>query len=112
VLGLARFGSLRIDISDAILDELVTVLRDDFGWEEYRLHFAKAELANITNRVIPTRKIDFIKDDPDDNIVLDCAVAGGSDCIISDDKDLLRLKEFEGIRIQRPSDYLKAALSR
>ncbi len=31
LLGMARAGIIRIDVSDAILDELVTVLRDDFA---------------------------------------------------------------------------------
>jgi len=37
LLGMARAGMIGIDVSDAILDELVTVLRDDFAWEAYRL---------------------------------------------------------------------------
>jgi predicted nucleic acid-binding protein len=36
ILGMARAGMLQIDISDAVLDELVTVLRDDFAWDAYR----------------------------------------------------------------------------
>lgn len=34
---MARAGVIRIDVSDAILDELVGVLRDDFAWEAYGL---------------------------------------------------------------------------
>jgi len=41
LLGMARAGMIGIDVSDAILDELVTVLRDDFAWEAYRLHFTR-----------------------------------------------------------------------
>jgi uncharacterized protein len=111
ILGMARAGMLQIDISDAILDELVTVLRDDFAWEGYRLHFAKEEIARITNRVATTRTVAFITDDPDDNIVLECAVAGGSDWIVTEDKDLLRLGAFEQIRIVRGAHFLKVALN-
>jgi len=35
-----------------------------------------------------------IKDDPDDNKIIDCGVAARADCIISQDKHLLNLKEF------------------
>ena len=111
ILGMARAGMLQIDISDAILDELVTVLRDDFAWDGYRLHFAKEQLARITNRVATTRSVAFITDDPDDNIILECAVAGGSDWIVTEDKDLLRLGAFEQIRIVRGAEFLKVAFN-
>ena len=43
LLGMARAGMFRIDVSDAILDELLTVLRDDFRWDGYRLHFGREQ---------------------------------------------------------------------
>ncbi len=33
LIGMARAGMIRIDVSDLILDELISVLRDDFHWE-------------------------------------------------------------------------------
>lgn len=110
ILGMARAGALRVDISDAIVAELVSVLRDDFAWDGYRLHLAKEQIARFTRRVKPTRKIDFVKDDPDDNAILECAVAGGSDWIITEDKDLLRLGSFESIGIVRGAEFLKIGL--
>ena len=44
LLGMARAGMFRIDVSDAILDELLTVLRDDFRWGGYRLRFAREQI--------------------------------------------------------------------
>lgn len=110
ILGMARAGMLQIDISEAILNELVAVLRDDFSWEGYRLHFAKEQIAGIARRVEPTRKIDFITDDPDDNAILECAVAGGSEWIVTEDKDLLRLGMFGHVRIVRGAEFLEVAL--
>ena len=46
--------------------------------------------------------------DPKDNKYLECAVAAGADCIISGDKDLLVLKEYNGIRILTAKEYLDA----
>jgi predicted nucleic acid-binding protein len=45
--------------------------------------------------------------DPDDDRVLECAVTTGSDYIITNDKDLLRLKEYAGIRIVTPVQFLE-----
>jgi len=44
--------------------------------------------------------------DPDDDNILAAAVSGKCDCIITGDKDLLVLKEYEGIDIFSPRDFL------
>ena len=106
LLGMARAGMIGIDVSDAILDELVAVLRDDFAWEAYRLHFAREQLAKLGNLVTPKKAIDAIKEDPDDNRILECALEGGSEFIVTSDKDLLRLSEYGNIRIVTASQLL------
>lgn len=50
--------------------------------------------------------VDAIKDDPTDNIFLACAVEGGADFIISGDRHLTNLKEFQGITIVNPATFL------
>jgi uncharacterized protein len=44
--------------------------------------------------------------DPDDDKVLECAVAGGADYIVSGDAHLLALEEYLGIRILPPAVFL------
>lgn len=56
--------------------------------------------------VQPKEKIDAIKTDPDDNIILECAIEAKVDYIISQDYHLLDLKEFRGIKILSPEDFL------
>jgi putative PIN family toxin of toxin-antitoxin system len=111
LLGMARSGLLRIDTSDAILDETIGVLRDKFGWEGYRLHFARLELLKFVNRVQPNETIS-VAGDPDDNRILECAVVAGSDFIVTHDKDLLRLREYQGIEIVRLADFLRREMER
>ena len=107
LLGMARAGTIRIDVSGPILDELVTVLRDDFEWEGYRLHFARGQLAQLGNLVTPKKSIDVMKEDPDDNRILECALEAGSEFIITSDKDLLKLGEYGVIRIVTASQFLE-----
>lgn len=57
--------------------------------------------------VEPTAKLDVIKDDPDDNRVLECAKEGKVSYIITNDNHLLKLKEFEGIKIVTPEEFLR-----
>lgn len=47
----------------------------------------------------PARKIEVIKEDPSDNKFLECAIEAHADYIISGDKHLKKLVEFEGIKI-------------
>jgi putative PIN family toxin of toxin-antitoxin system len=106
LLGMARAGMFRIDVSDAILDELLTVLRDDFRWDGYRLHFGIEQIANVANRVVPRQRLDIIKEDPDDNRILECAVEAKSDFIVSSDKDLLRLGNYGDVRLVTAKEFM------
>lgn len=51
--------------------------------------------------VIPTGQIDIIKEDMADNNVLETAILGKVDRLITGDKHLLKLKEFRGIIITK-----------
>jgi len=88
------------------LDETIGVLRDKFRWDGYRLHLVREQLARIANRVEPTKNVAVIKEDPDDNRVIECALEAVSDFIITADKDLLRLGNYQGIQIVRAVDFL------
>jgi putative PIN family toxin of toxin-antitoxin system len=82
LIGLARAGSIRMDVSDAILDEPITVLRDDFHWDGYRMKFARLELERLGNLVAP-KMILNVTVDPDDNRIVECAVEAGSDFLVT-----------------------------
>ena len=63
------------------------------------------KIVSLSTIVKPHKKLDIIKDDPDDNKVLECAKAGGVDFIISNDNHLLKLKKFEKIKIVSPKEF-------
>jgi len=109
LLGMARAGAIRIDISEAILAETTGVLRDKFGWDGYRLHFTKPELRKLARVVTPTHTLN-VADDPDDNRILECAAEARSDFIVTADKDLLRLGSYAGIQIIRVVDFLRLGI--
>lgn len=64
ILGMARARDFRLDVSEAILDELMTVLREDFKWEGYRLHFARLQIAKMANLVVPMQTLNVVKRRP------------------------------------------------
>ena len=51
---------------------------------------------------------ELISEDPDDDVVLATALAGGADYIVTGDGHLLGLREYQGIRIVRVGETLKA----
>lgn len=53
-----------------------------------------------------------IAEDPSDNHILECALSSGASFIISGDKHLLKLKEFHGISILSPKQFLQKHLKR
>ena len=49
-------------------------------------------------------KINIVKEDPDDDKIIECAIESHSKYIITYDKHLLNFKEHLGIRIIRPEE--------
>ena len=56
--------------------------------------------------VVPTKKIEAIKEDPSDNKFLECAIEVRADYIVSGDNHLKGLKEFQGIKIVSAREFL------
>ena len=111
LIGHARAGNIRIDISEPILSETMRVLRDKFQWNGYMMQDARWKVLSISNFVSPASALSVIKEDPDDDRVLECAAAAKSDFIVTEDKDLLRLGQFGDIRIVTIREFLKLFLT-
>lgn len=107
LLTAARQSLIRLDISNALLTEIRRVLRDKFSWTEDMLQRETYRLSRFTSLAHPTRTIDAVPNDPDDNRVLECAVAAGSQYIVTGDSDLLQLGAYESIRILRVADFMR-----
>jgi putative PIN family toxin of toxin-antitoxin system len=56
--------------------------------------------------VEPKVTVKVVNDDPDDDKLLECALAGGADYIISGDAHMLTLKEYQAIEILSPAAFL------
>jgi putative PIN family toxin of toxin-antitoxin system len=93
-------------ISKAILDELLGVLARKFSRYASELARIAVFLAEIAEVVRPSKRLHVLDDEPD-NRILECAVAGKADAIVTGDKALLKLKKFEGIRILSLKEYLE-----
>lgn len=66
-------------------------------------------LETVATVVEPQFSLDVVKDDPADNRVLECAIAGRASYIVTGDAHLLRLKECQGVVILNPAGFLVLA---
>ena len=96
-----------MSLSTALLDEIRRVLRVKFFWSQERLDDLLLRLDKFIQRVHPTITLDVVKTDPDDNRVLECAVAAGSQFIVTGDHHLLQLGHYGGIQIVKVIDFLQ-----
>jgi putative PIN family toxin of toxin-antitoxin system len=106
-LDAALAGRCQLSLSAPLLDEIYRVLRDKFLWPQARLDALPSRLEKFTQRVHPTVTLDAVQSDPDDNRVLECAIAASSQFIVSGDKHLLDLGQFRNIQIGKVADFLK-----
>jgi putative PIN family toxin of toxin-antitoxin system len=112
LLHMAVDGDIEVAVSSAIIRETLRVLREKFDWDGYRLNDAKQQILGLARLVEPAQTLDAVKDDPDDNRIVECAVEAGSAYIVTKDKDLLRMGEYGGIKMIRPADFLKRVMER
>jgi uncharacterized protein len=104
---MADAGEIRIDISEAIIQEILRVLRLKFEWTPNTLRTAELQMNAIARRVAPMQPVDVVKDDPSDKRILECAAMAGSDFIVTGDRHLLRLGQHESIHIVNASKFLE-----
>jgi putative PIN family toxin of toxin-antitoxin system len=104
-------GEPRLVISDAILDELQGVLRRErFGLPADRVRAIVYDVTTIGDVVTTTSTVTVISEDPSDNAVLECALDGKADDIVSGDKHLLDLENYRGIGIMDPRRFMDSQL--
>jgi putative PIN family toxin of toxin-antitoxin system len=58
---------------------------------------------------IEVTKVISVCRDSKDNMILELAVSGQADVIITEDKDLLDISPFEGISVLSPTDFLESS---
>jgi len=107
VVFLARRKRILNFISPPILKEIERILQKKLLWDNAKTESAVRRIRNFSEMVDPKKRLEVIADDPD-NRILECAVEGQAEFIISGDKHLLNLKAYQGIVIVTPADFLES----
>jgi len=71
LLQMAMEGEVRVAISDAIMAEVLRIMRDKFHATPEDLLETEAIIASSTERVTPKQTLKVVKDDPDDDRIVE-----------------------------------------
>ena len=62
-------------------------------------------------KLVDTKNVDKTRgEDPDDNKLIECAIASDTKIIVSGDKHLLKIKGFKGIKVHKPREFVEIYL--
>ena len=91
-----------------IVDELRDVLsRPKFQMSREEIDQISVALVSSSDVKMIKSNFKVVKEDPDDDVIINTAYDGNANYIVSGDDDLLRIKEFKGIQIIKVADMLK-----
>jgi putative PIN family toxin of toxin-antitoxin system len=91
-------------LSPALLDETEEVLnrprlRKKHGKSVAEIHRWIADLAQVATMTTDAIELEVVAADPDDDVILACALEGGAWYLVTGDRHLLDLKQYRDIRI-------------
>jgi len=92
-------------LSPPLIREVLSVLAMKFSRDREELSRVAVVLGEMGEIVNPSRRLSVFRDDPD-NRILECAVEGHAEAIVTGDKAMLAVGEYEGIRLITLAGYL------
>ena len=98
-------GSDDLVLSPPLLREILSVLSRKFSRDREELSRVAVVLGEMGEIVDPSCRVEVFRDEPD-NRILECAVEGKAVVIVTGDKAMLALGEYQGIRLISLAEYL------
>jgi len=101
-------GEIQLLTSLPLLKEFEKVLKDKFKFSIHLVREIIEEVEEVGEIVEVSSHVKAISYPDEDNRVLECAVDGKADFVVTGDtRHILPLKEYSGIRILSPSEFLR-----
>ena len=112
VLDRLRDGDYTAVYSEPLLEEMLAKLalsriRDKYHVTEEQVADLLSLLALRGEWVKPERTVHVCRE-PGDDVVIEAALAGGAEWVVTGDEDLLILERFETVRFVTPCTFLSA----
>lgn len=107
IVDLARSKQIANITSEFIINEVVGVLTEKFLWDPSMVQTVADNIKTFSECVKPQQRITILTSCEADNRIIECALEGKARLIISGDRHLTGLVEYQGIKIYDPSTFLK-----
>ena len=101
----------RIQASSYVLEELERVLTEKLGFSHRLAVLSCQRVMRRSHMVEATIARHVVPEDPKDNPILNAALIGGADYLVTNDKHLLMLNPFQGLQIVSMTDYYNILVS-
>ena len=102
------FVTDQIAYCDQILDEITAVMVRKFHWQADSVRLLLADMLAEGTKVTIDNKLHGICRDLKDDMVFECAESAGAKVIVSGDQDLLVVRDYPGIHVVTPREYLES----
>jgi putative PIN family toxin of toxin-antitoxin system len=117
IVRMIEHAEARASATSSMLDELQEALaRPKFAARFHELKSSPSEimdaLVSLVTIVADVNIAPVVRDDPDDDKVLACAVSAEADYLITGDSHLLKLGSFASIPIVTPADFIRGLAGR
>lgn len=105
-LALAKIGQIESITCQEIVDEFAEKLLLKFKFSEEKTQSAVDEVLSFSRLVEISKTLKAVPNDPDDDMVVECAVVGNATHIVTGDKHLLSLVNYQDIAIAKVADFI------
>ncbi len=105
-LQLAKDGLIQSMTCREILDEFQEKLLSKFDYSPQDAQSTTDQVLDYSQLVNITNNLKGMCADPDDDMVLECGVVANVNYIVTGDKHLLSLGDYQNILILKPTDFL------
>ncbi len=105
-LASAKIGQVQSVTSQDILDEFSEKLVNKFKFSETMAQAAASEVRSFSRVVKISKTLRAVPNDPDDDMVIECALLSRATHIVTGDKHLLSLANYQDVAIVKATDFL------
>ena len=105
-VALARQSKITLVLCREILTEYHENLKTKLGMTPEQATRAVAEILACATLIEIKNELHVVIDDPDDDKIIECTVTGAATYVVSKDRHLLNMKEYQGIAIIRANEFL------
>ncbi len=105
-LALAKIGQIESVTCQEIIDEFTEKLLLKFKFSEDKAQSAVDEILSFSRMVEISGTLKAVPNDPDDDMVIECAVVCNASHIVTGDKHLLSLVKYQNIEIAKAADFV------